>query len=189
MRIEGLLSFLRHIERTKLLIFILDAFGRDGRSPTEDFKILQQQLKAYNPEMLERPYLVVLNKIDLEESQELIQTLKKPILCQKGSYLKFLRQKAKGFEHCGRLSEKDERSGETDLNLNKFVPVPCRARARNPVWTEWTKWTGVDISRHGHAHGHGHDFTFKQISSLTLFGEDLCRFVLWILSFLHFSKP
>ncbi|MEI8124121.1 MAG: GTPase ObgE [Parachlamydiaceae bacterium] len=66
-------EFLRHIERTKLLLFILDASGIDGRDPSSDFKVLRDELKAYNPEMLDRPYFVVLNKIDAEESEENIK--------------------------------------------------------------------------------------------------------------------
>lgn len=62
------LEFLRHIERTKLLIFVLDASGIDGRTPSSDFRILRQEISAYNPELLDRPYLVALNKIDTEES-------------------------------------------------------------------------------------------------------------------------
>lgn len=71
------LEFLRHIERTKLLLFILDASGWDGRTPAEDYRILRQELEAYNPELLDRPFLVVLNKIDLEESAENIKAFKK----------------------------------------------------------------------------------------------------------------
>jgi GTP-binding protein len=67
------IEFLRHIERTKLLIFMLDASGIDGRNPTDDFKVLRAELTAYNPEMLERPYLVLLNKIDEEASAENIR--------------------------------------------------------------------------------------------------------------------
>lgn len=67
------LEFLRHIERTKLLIFILDASGIDGRTPSHDFRILREEIGAYNPELLERPYLVALNKIDTEESSEHIK--------------------------------------------------------------------------------------------------------------------
>jgi GTP-binding protein len=67
------LEFLRHIERTKLLIYILDASGIDGRTPSHDFRILREELIAYNPEMLQRPYLVALNKIDTEESREHIE--------------------------------------------------------------------------------------------------------------------
>ncbi|MGZ3732614.1 MAG: GTPase ObgE [Parachlamydiaceae bacterium] len=61
-------EFLRHIERTKLLIYLLDASGIDGRNPVDDFNVLRKELLAYNSEMLNRPYLVVLNKIDSEEA-------------------------------------------------------------------------------------------------------------------------
>lgn len=64
------LEFLRHIERTKLLIFILDASGIDGRTPSDDFRVLREEMAAYNPELLERPYLVALNKIDTDEARE-----------------------------------------------------------------------------------------------------------------------
>lgn len=70
-------EFLRHIERTKLLIFILDASGIDGRNPTDDYRVLRHELEAYNPEMLTRPYLVVLNKIDTEEAAEHVAEFKK----------------------------------------------------------------------------------------------------------------
>lgn len=52
------------------MIFVLDASGIDGRNPVEDFKVLRDELKNYNPEMLERPYLIALNKIDTDEAQE-----------------------------------------------------------------------------------------------------------------------
>lgn len=63
-------EFLRHVERTKLLIFMLDASGIDGRNPTEDFEVLRREIGTYNPEMLERPCLIALNKIDSEEAEE-----------------------------------------------------------------------------------------------------------------------
>jgi len=63
-------EFLRHIERTKLLLYVLDASGIDGRNPTDDLKVLRSELEKYNPELLERPYLVILNKCDTEESRE-----------------------------------------------------------------------------------------------------------------------
>jgi GTP-binding protein len=64
------LEFLRHIERTKLLIFVLDVSGIDGRSPSSDFRVLRQEIAAYNPKLLDRSHLVVLNKIDSEESEK-----------------------------------------------------------------------------------------------------------------------
>lgn len=67
------LEFLRHIERTKLLVFLLDASGIDGRTPLSDYAVLRDEIKEYNPELLDRPYLVVLNKIDDETSVPLIE--------------------------------------------------------------------------------------------------------------------
>lgn len=67
------LEFLRHVERTKLLIFVLDASGIDGRTPLADYKVLKDEISAYNPELLKRPYLVALNKIDDDASGPLIE--------------------------------------------------------------------------------------------------------------------
>lgn len=71
------IEFLRHIERTKLLLIMLDASGIDGRTPTDDFRVLRNELASYKEEMLDRPYIVVLNKIDTEESAENIEVFKK----------------------------------------------------------------------------------------------------------------
>lgn len=81
-------EFLRHIERTKLLLFILDASGIDGRNPVDDYRVLRAELEAYNPEMLERPYLIVLNKIDAEDSAENTKLFRK----------EFSKEKTKIFE-------------------------------------------------------------------------------------------
>lgn len=70
-------EFLRHIERTTLLLFLLDASGIDGRNPIDDFEVLRAELEAYHPDMLSRPYLVVLNKIDTEEAEENIKQFRK----------------------------------------------------------------------------------------------------------------
>jgi len=59
------------------MIFVLDASGIDGRTPDGDFRILKEEINAYNPELLTRPYLVVLNKIDTEESKENIENFYK----------------------------------------------------------------------------------------------------------------
>jgi len=67
------IEFLRHIERTKLLIFLLDASGIDGRNPYDDYRVLIDEIREYDPRILEKPKLVVLNKIDDDESQQYIQ--------------------------------------------------------------------------------------------------------------------
>ncbi len=67
------LAFLRHIERSSVLLFVIDVSGFEGRDPLEDFNVLRNELKAYHPEMLEKPFLVALNKIDQEGASEHLQ--------------------------------------------------------------------------------------------------------------------
>ncbi|WFB34875.1 GTPase ObgE [Kiritimatiellota bacterium B12222] len=63
-------DFLRHIERTRLLAFVLDMGGVDGRDPVDDFKNLRKELKLYNSDLETRPYLVIANKMDEESADE-----------------------------------------------------------------------------------------------------------------------
>ncbi len=64
------ISFLRHIERSSVLLFVIDISGFEGRDPFEDFTILRHELQAYRPEMLDKPFIVALNKIDQEGADE-----------------------------------------------------------------------------------------------------------------------
>ncbi|MCE5293345.1 MAG: GTPase ObgE [Chlamydiales bacterium] len=63
------LEFLRHIERTKALVFVIDISGWEGRSPIADYTVLLDELRAYDASLLKRPFFIVLNKIDLEGAQ------------------------------------------------------------------------------------------------------------------------
>jgi GTPase len=66
------LEFLRHIERTHILLFVLDVSGFEGRDPLDDFSVLRKEIALYNPTLLEKPFGVLLNKVDLEGAQERI---------------------------------------------------------------------------------------------------------------------
>ncbi len=66
-------DFLRHIERSGLLIYIIDMAGMDGRDPVDDFRNLREELKLYREELMHRPGLVVANKMDLEAAKENLQ--------------------------------------------------------------------------------------------------------------------
>ncbi len=61
-------DFLRHIERTRMLLHLVDSAGIDGRPPVEDYHKIGEELRLYQPELAERPRVVVLNKIDLPEA-------------------------------------------------------------------------------------------------------------------------
>jgi GTP-binding protein len=69
------LDFLRHIERNRMLLFILDAAQVDGRNVIEDFITLRHELEFYNPELLDRPYLIVANKLDVPEAEANLRIL------------------------------------------------------------------------------------------------------------------
>ena len=58
-------EFLRHIERTKLIVHIVDAASTEGRDPIEDIYAINQELEAYNPEIAKRPQIIAANKIDM----------------------------------------------------------------------------------------------------------------------------
>ena len=58
-------EFLRHIERTKLMIHVVDAAGTEGRDPIDDIYKINAELEAYNPEIAKRPQVIAANKTDL----------------------------------------------------------------------------------------------------------------------------
>ena len=61
--------FLRHVERTRLFIHMVDLAGLEGRDPVEDYRRINAELEAFNPALADRPQLVVGNKIDLMDSK------------------------------------------------------------------------------------------------------------------------
>jgi GTP-binding protein len=72
-------EFLRHVERTKVLIHVLDGAGTEGRDPLEDFDIINRELEQFNPDLMKRPMLVAFNKMDLPEAQENLPRVKETL--------------------------------------------------------------------------------------------------------------
>lgn len=68
-------EFLRHVDRCRMLVHILDAAGSEGRDPIDDFNIINKELEKFDPELAKRPQIVVANKIDLA-SDEQLETLR-----------------------------------------------------------------------------------------------------------------
>ena len=69
-------KFLRHIERTKLIIHIIDAAGVDGRDPLKDYETINNELKCFSNELAGRPQIVALNKMDLPEARNNLTNIK-----------------------------------------------------------------------------------------------------------------
>jgi GTP-binding protein len=72
-------KFLRHIERTKLILHIIDMSGTEGRNPIEDYYQLNQELRLYDKTLLEKPQILVANKMDLEGAGENLKIFRKRI--------------------------------------------------------------------------------------------------------------
>ena len=72
-------EFLRHIERTKVIIHIVDAAGTEGRNPIEDIYAINKELMAYNPDIAKRPQVIAANKIDAiyDEENNPVDAIKK----------------------------------------------------------------------------------------------------------------
>jgi len=77
-------DFLRHIDRCRLLIHLVDAAGSEGRDPVEDFETINTELRQYSPELAQRPQLVAANKCDLiaPEGREGLERLRRHVEAQ-----------------------------------------------------------------------------------------------------------
>lgn len=71
------IQFLRHIERTRLLLHVIDVSGTEGRNPVEDFNIINEELKKYSEKLSKRKQIIVANKIDSMQDEELYEKLEK----------------------------------------------------------------------------------------------------------------
>jgi GTP-binding protein len=72
-------QFLRHIERTKVLIHLVDVSGASGRDPVSDFDTIRRELELYNPGLLEKPHLVAANKMDAVDDPKRVTSLEKRV--------------------------------------------------------------------------------------------------------------
>ena len=75
-------EFLRHIERTRVMIHVVDAAGTEGRDPIADIKAIDKELAAYDPELLKKPQVIAANKIDAiyGDENEIVKALRQTSL-------------------------------------------------------------------------------------------------------------
>ncbi len=74
-------AFLRHIERSRALLMVLDMAGVDGRYPWEDYRQLRRELKLYNPKLIEKEFLVAANKMDLPPAEDNLKEFQSRLRC------------------------------------------------------------------------------------------------------------
>ncbi len=73
------LDFLKHIERTRVLLHIIDFAAVDGRDPVSDYKAIKEELSSYSPKLAEKEQILVANKMDVPEARENLKQFKRKI--------------------------------------------------------------------------------------------------------------
>lgn len=130
-------EFLRHIERCRLLIHIVDVSGFEGRDPKEDFENINNELKKFNPELADKPQIVAGNKIDMAEPEQ-IKDFKKWI-------------EAKGLEYhsiCAPISEGTQELMNAAWNkLQTLPPIREYETEEIPVESLVKKDSGFKITQ------------------------------------------
>ncbi|GGH68600.1 GTPase Obg [Compostibacillus humi] len=69
-------QFLRHVERTRLIVHVIDMAGTEGRDPYDDYVKINEELKEYDPKLLQRPQIIAANKMDMPGAKENLQQFK-----------------------------------------------------------------------------------------------------------------
>ena len=72
-------DFLRHVERTRLIVHVIDISGSEGRNPVEDYKNINRELKDFSPELIKRPQIVALNKAELLPDDRAVTEFKRKV--------------------------------------------------------------------------------------------------------------
>ena len=81
-------QFLKHIERTKVLVHLVDVSSETGRDPVEDFEIIRGELKSYSPEVFAKPQITVANKMDALDEPDRLKRLEAHVKKKKLTLLK-----------------------------------------------------------------------------------------------------
>ena len=72
-------QFLRHIERTRVILHVIDMSASEGRDPYEDYVSINNELETYNLRLMERPQIIVANKMDIPEAEENLKIFKEKL--------------------------------------------------------------------------------------------------------------
>ena len=75
-------KFLKHIERTRVIAHIIDMSAYEGRDPFEDYNIINKELENFNKKILDKPQIVIANKMDMESSNKNLEEFKKHVNCK-----------------------------------------------------------------------------------------------------------
>lgn len=126
-------EFLKHIERTKLLIHVVDVSGSEGRDPIEDFRVINEELRKFNPVLYERPQIIAANKMDITGAEEKLQAFKNEIESKGYRVFPVSAAANKGLrELMYHVSERLKELPETILTSDKDEEVVYTAQEEEP---------------------------------------------------------
>ena len=143
------LAFLKHLERARVLVYMIDMAGTDNRKPWDDYRVLAEEISAFNPELAERPFLVVANKMDQAAARKNLKRFVKetgvtPIALSCAPTLKDLREYADLKDYSGEVGLDAFKS-----ELRKLVNPKPRAHqhleSAPPPLSEMPDTTGDEI--------------------------------------------
>ncbi|KLU40216.1 MAG: hypothetical protein AA931_00855 [Peptococcaceae bacterium 1109] len=134
-------DFLRHIERTRLLIHMVDAAGVDGRDPVEDYYTINRELELYSSELAKRPQIVVANKCDLPEAGDNLARLAEAAAKDGREFVAISAATNQG------VRELVQRVGQLVRELRKEDPVPEKASEETVILRPQPSGAPVDEFR------------------------------------------
>ena len=104
-------QFLRHIERTKVLVHLVDVSGASGRDPVEDFDTILDELRLFSPAVAAKPQIVVANKMDAVDDPERVKALERHVKKRKLKFLRSPARRARAWTRCSRRRGRRSRRG------------------------------------------------------------------------------
>ena len=111
--------FLRHVERTKMLLHLVDVSSVSGRDPVDDYEKINQELKNYDPELAERPQIVVATKLDALDEPERLENLRARIEKEGREFFEISSVTRTGTkELIFAISEKLDKIAKTEIDLD-----------------------------------------------------------------------
>ncbi len=124
-------DFLRHIDRTAILVFVIDLSGTERADPISDFEVLIRELELYDAALISRPRVVVGNKIDLPSAREHLEAASKHFQQRKQLFFPISAVTGEGVEsllyavahELGRVEKGEESKRKTKHQVIKFSPT------------------------------------------------------------------
>jgi GTP-binding protein len=125
-------QFLRHIERTKVLVHLVDVSGASGREPVEDFTTILDELERFSPEVAAKPQIVAANKMDAVDDPERVKALERQVKKQKLTFLKISGATGEGVDKLLEAAWSAFAKARADKKVDK-TPEVSRTDPRSPI--------------------------------------------------------